>query len=60
MSLAKRMLVDFLNCWCWVSDIDDVDTDEGDAKPRLVTDGSTGVVGTIVDSAPLFDIDKYG
>jgi len=19
MSLAKRMLVDFLNCWCWSS-----------------------------------------
>ena len=54
------MLVDFLNCWVWASIIDDVERDDGESKPRFVTDGSTGVVGTIVESVPFVDIDKYG
>jgi hypothetical protein len=37
-----------------------VECDDGDSKPRFVTDGSTGVVGTSVESIPLFEMDKYG
>lgn len=52
------MLGDFLNCWLSVTD--DINVDGGESKPRLVTEGSTGVVGTIVELAPWVDKDKYG
>ena len=57
ISLANRILVDFLNC---PSEIEDVERDEGESRPRLVTDGSTGVVGTMVESVPLLEMDKWG
>lgn len=55
INLAKRMLVDFLNC---LSAIDEVESDDGERRPRFVTEGSTGVVGTIVESVPLLEMDK--
>ena len=55
--MANRILVDFFTC---PSDMDEAETDVGDSKPRLVTDGSTGVVGTIVESVPLLEIDRCG
>jgi hypothetical protein len=53
MSLAKRMLVDFLNSCDCLSVIE-----VGDNDRRFTTDGSTGVVGTIVELAPLLECDR--
>jgi hypothetical protein len=60
MSLAKRMLVDFLNVAGGISPIDVFDADDGDRRPRLITHGSTGIVERTIDSVPLFANDKYG
>jgi hypothetical protein len=38
--------------------IEVVETDEDEIRERFGFDGSTGVVGTIVDSAPLVEFDR--
>ena len=60
ISLANRILVDFWKYCCWWSGIELVDIDDDDIRERLGADGSTGDVGTIVESAPFVELDRCG
>ncbi len=40
--------------------IEAVETDEEEINDRFGFDGLTGVVGTIVESAPFVEFDRYG